>query len=306
MERLRRWFRQRKEGAIQGQGQARLVDLVFVIDGTGSMSDDIEKVKENLDIIINTLITELSRRNIPAQIRFSMVLYRDHPPEDNRLVEIPVTWTTDINEIKKHIKSIVVSGGGDTPEAVGDGLKAALELGWRGDHRVLLLIGDAPPHGKRYHDGRCDDRWPEGCPVGNDPCEVAAQLYKQGVILFAISCHGIADKAFKMIAEAAHGYFLSIRDARQAIVTKILELLRVRAVAVIELDEAIIICFSRVGAVKTRADVKHLCELISSMINRPVDPREVARRMMALIERKKIDKRAVDTGLLFNITKHGL
>ena len=50
--------------------------------------------------------------------------------------------------MQKYIAALSPSGGGDAPEAVFDGLRAAGVQAWRThSRRTAILIGAAPPHG---------------------------------------------------------------------------------------------------------------------------------------------------------------
>jgi hypothetical protein len=73
-----------------------------------------------------------------------MVFFKDYTDEFlNRVFQ----FTTDFNVLQRNINSIRVSGGGDIPEAVFEALHAgATGLPWAAEKRIMILIGDAPPH----------------------------------------------------------------------------------------------------------------------------------------------------------------
>jgi hypothetical protein len=73
-----------------------------------------------------------------------MVFYKDYYDEYiNKLFP----FTTDFDSLQKNISGVRVSGGGDIPEAVYEALYAgATKLDWQADKRIMILIGDAPPH----------------------------------------------------------------------------------------------------------------------------------------------------------------
>ncbi|CAB4402147.1 unnamed protein product [Rhizophagus irregularis] len=51
------------------------------------------------------------------------------------------------------LQSVLPYGGGDTPEDVLGGLNEAItKMNWKNGTRVLLHIGDSPPHGKKFID----------------------------------------------------------------------------------------------------------------------------------------------------------
>lgn len=115
------------------------VDLVFVVDTTGSMDDDIHAVQAEM----RTILAQLTRTN--PDRRVGVVGYRDRGDEY-------LTWTflqLDAHEgsIIHAIDSLKVAGGGDRREHVYAGLNTALMLQpWR-QHasQHIVLMGDAPP-----------------------------------------------------------------------------------------------------------------------------------------------------------------
>ena len=85
--------------------------------------------------------------------------------------------------MKEHLKSLYASGGGDGPEGVTAGMKAALELDWRQNAaKMAVLIADAPCHGI----GEYGDGFPDRSPDGEDPLLIARQMAQVGIPL--VSC----------------------------------------------------------------------------------------------------------------------
>lgn len=129
-----------------------LVDLIFVIDLTGSMEDDIVEVKGRASEIVQ----DLENRNL--NFRVAIVGYRDHPiaPYGNAgdfpyLDVLP--FTGDEATIIGVINGLTVGGGADWEESVYSGLLRAINtdattLGeWRlAAQKRIVLMGDAPPH----------------------------------------------------------------------------------------------------------------------------------------------------------------
>ncbi|MBW3576670.1 MAG: VWA domain-containing protein [Actinobacteria bacterium] len=123
------------------------LDLVFVIDTTGSMGEDIAAVKQ----FSTELVDLLSERT--ASFRVGLVTYKDHPvspyggsSDYPRRTELG--FTDDTSAIKDAINALTVSGGGNFPESVWSGLIEGIELPWRpGVKKVIIQLGDAPPHG---------------------------------------------------------------------------------------------------------------------------------------------------------------
>lgn len=121
-------------------------DVVFVIDATGSMKDDIEKLRMEW---IPRLIEEYKEF---GSLRLGLLLYRDYV-DSYRYKNIPVKFfdfTSDISEFAKNLNSFTIRGneGGDIPEAVYEALYGGLEFyKWDSSaERKIILIGDAEPH----------------------------------------------------------------------------------------------------------------------------------------------------------------
>jgi hypothetical protein len=82
-------------------------------------------------------------------LRVGLVEYRDHPPQETSFVTRHYPLTADLKEMQGVVNSLRADGGGDTPEAVYDGVQeAAILTEWRAHScRFIMLVGDAPPHG---------------------------------------------------------------------------------------------------------------------------------------------------------------
>lgn len=124
------------------------IDVVFCIDATGSMKDDI-------DILRAKLIPEL--REAAKQcgtIRYGLVLYRDYV-DSFRFNGLPIKvfeFTSDLEKFVSQLNSFSINGreGGDIPEAVYEALYGAVSyFDWASDsQKKVILIGDAEPHAK--------------------------------------------------------------------------------------------------------------------------------------------------------------
>ena len=124
------------------------IDVVFCIDATGSMKDDI-------DILRAKLIPEL--REAAKQcgtIRYGLVLYRDYV-DSFRFNGLPIKvfeFTSDLEKFVSQLNSFSINGreGGDIPEAVYEALYGAISyFDWASDsQKKVILIGDAEPHAK--------------------------------------------------------------------------------------------------------------------------------------------------------------
>ena len=107
------------------------IDIAFIVDATGSMSDEIDFLKADL----TNIITTVQNNHAEANIRTAALFYNN--------------FTSDLSQTVAFIQKQNADGGGDFPEAVHTALEAGLqELSWREESsiRLAFMLLDAPPH----------------------------------------------------------------------------------------------------------------------------------------------------------------
>ncbi|CAD8053803.1 unnamed protein product [Paramecium primaurelia] len=168
-----------KEKCIQG------IKIAFVIDTTESMSTYINSCKNIIQSIIKKTKEHKTIDNIDVDMKFAIVSYKDHKvPYDQNEKAVDVCEFTSDNQAISFLDKLSATGGDDTPEAVLDGLYASSQLNWSGNYQNLLyLIGDAPPHGKKYHNFK--DSYPDGCPCKIQQSQIFTHI-KNAKIQFKI------------------------------------------------------------------------------------------------------------------------
>ena len=115
------------------------VDLVLCMDSTGSMGRYIDSVRKMLIPMIRGMISGFT------DFRIGLVVYRDYPP-DSYITRV-TPFTKDFSVFQRNLNAISAWGGGDTPEAVYEALyDGASKFPWAAESRLLILVGDAPPH----------------------------------------------------------------------------------------------------------------------------------------------------------------
>jgi Mg-chelatase subunit ChlD len=119
------------------------VDVVFVLDTTGSMGGLIQAAKENIWSIANSMA---SAQPTP-EIRVGLVAFRDR---GDAYVTQVTDLSGDLDSMYATLMEFRAEGGGDTPESVNQALYDAVHrISWTQDdnaYKVIFLVGDAPAH----------------------------------------------------------------------------------------------------------------------------------------------------------------
>ena len=166
------------------------VDLMFVVDATGSMTDEINYLKTELLDVMNR-----ADNQVPGTMRYASVFYRDF---GDAYVTRATGFTSTKNTVVDFVKDQNADGGGDFPEAVEEALKTAMQQNWSTNARarILFLILDAPVH---------ED--PRKINLLKEQVKLAAA---KGVMIIPVSASGI-DKAseflFRFMAQATNGTY---------------------------------------------------------------------------------------------------
>ncbi len=117
----------------------RSVDLAILLDCTASMSGELAEAQGGIDDLM------VFAGDVLSALRVALVAYRDRRDDFETLA---LDFTPRIDEARRRLWSLTAAGGGDEPEAVYEALRLAYgRLSWQADSsKVLVLVGDAPPH----------------------------------------------------------------------------------------------------------------------------------------------------------------
>jgi hypothetical protein len=123
---------------VQGLRETGL-DVMFVVDATGSMDWAIAEVRTRIVDIVDSV------RSLVPIARFGVVAYRDY--DDPEFVTRIQPLTFSLAKLSTFLDTLEATGGGSWQEAVTAGMEAAMNANWRtGARRVVVIVGDAPPH----------------------------------------------------------------------------------------------------------------------------------------------------------------
>jgi Mg-chelatase subunit ChlD len=177
------------------------IEVVFVLDTTGSMSGLIEGAKQKIWTIANQIATAKPR----PTIRMGLVGYRDR---GDTYITTATALTDDLDQVYSDLMGYAADGGGDGPESVNQALhEAVTTVAWTPREesgatlRLIYLVGDAPPH----MDYEQDTKYQASC-------ELAA---KRGIIINTIQCGGQVDTTpiWQEIARLAEGEYFAIEQS---------------------------------------------------------------------------------------------
>jgi Mg-chelatase subunit ChlD len=116
------------------------LEIVFVFDSTGSMAGVLGAAKARI-----AQMAEALHALVPDS-RVGVVTYRDRDGSEEYLTR-SVPLAQDFYRAINFMQVVSANGGGDPPEAVLEGLEEALRQTWNPTaRRVVVLVGDAPPH----------------------------------------------------------------------------------------------------------------------------------------------------------------
>lgn len=179
-----------------------LVEVVFVLDTTGSMGGLIQTAKDKIWSIASTMA---SARPAP-EIRIGLVAYRDR---GDAYVTQVVDLSRDIDSIQATLMDFEAAGGGDGPESVNQALREAIHrISWSRDpdaYKVVFLVGDAPPH----LDYRDDVQYAESVAIAR----------QRGIAVNAVQCGEDTGTTvhWQRIAQLGGGTYFRVDQAGSAV-----------------------------------------------------------------------------------------
>ncbi|KAG2159555.1 uncharacterized protein EDB93DRAFT_1218319 [Suillus bovinus] len=193
------------------------LDILFLQDATETQQPYIDTARNEIKQICNTLLS--GGKFAPQDIRFGLVAFRDHPPQEDSFVTQEYPFTSDVASFASDLASLTAEGGGDEPDCQGDALVAAYKADWRDEAtKVVVLVTDSLPHGVRpmNNDG---DGFPLGCPLQHDPLSIATSMGKAGITLYVIACeptlsqnYGRARGFYQGLAKRTGGKMVDLSD----------------------------------------------------------------------------------------------
>ncbi|MCP3966825.1 MAG: VWA domain-containing protein [Lentisphaerae bacterium] len=186
----------------QQQAEQPQVDLVFVLDTTGSMSGLIKEAKEKIWSIVNTV----SQARPTPKVRLGIIGFRDRG--DTYVTDFN-PMTEDIDKIYSRLMTYQAQGGGDRPESVNQALHEAVnKMNWSKNKKTtktIFLVGDSPPH----MDYQQDVKYQESCKLAR----------KKDIVINTVLCGNHSDTRgiWQDIAQRGGGSFFEVEQGGSTI-----------------------------------------------------------------------------------------
>ena len=178
------------------------IEVVFVLDTTGSMGGLIDAAKEKIWSVASTMASA----QIAPDIKMGLVAYRDR---GDAYVTQTVDLSDDLDSVYATLMDFQADGGGDGPESVNQALYDAVHnISWSQDadtYRVVFLVGDAPAH-MDYQD---DVKYPV----------TIRRALQKGIVINTIQCgqDPSARKNWQRVAQLGSGEYFQVDQAGSAI-----------------------------------------------------------------------------------------
>ncbi len=123
------------------------IEIMLVVDVTGSMGDEITYLKNELSDVVNRVVNSFG----DAKVKLALLFYRDEDDAEKFAYSdfLDVTDSKNLTVQQTYINKQKASGGGDYPEAVDKALEIAVSKQWSDNAtKIIFHVLDAPPHAK--------------------------------------------------------------------------------------------------------------------------------------------------------------
>ena len=171
------------------------IQILFICDCTGSMETYMNECKTSIKLLIDSIF-----KNTAYTTKVSFIGYRDHGSTGNWSEVTKYVDFSDGATVTKFIDGLNCEGGGDTAEAIFDGISAYQKLSWsKSSKKIIILVADSPPHGEEF--GCSSDEYPKGCPCGIDYKALLSKLESIGMDFYIVKASNGLDKMVKIFSK---------------------------------------------------------------------------------------------------------
>jgi hypothetical protein len=203
------------------------VDVVFLIDASGSMGDEIDEVQDQSTEIMESVRALVSDSAFGVASFVDYSEFTDSKYEstygsgDDYPYRLDQDITEDTGDTRAALNRIELLYGNDMPESYSRALWEMQFLDWRADSkRIVVLFGDAHPHDRTFFDedygvdpGRDEIEGTEDDLVFED---VVRDLVDERIAVIGVNSDSLSEEAvrtFEYVAEETGGLYFPLRDA---------------------------------------------------------------------------------------------
>lgn len=170
-----------------------IIDLMFVVDTTASMGDELDFLKNEINDVINRV-----SNNNNCKVNVGILLYKDKGEIYETLYS---DFTSRIDEQVEFLNNKIAFGGGDYEEAVEVAIEEASLKSWSGSNstKILIHIGDAPAHDENI------EKW----------YNAVLDLCSKGVRIITVASSGITKKTeylFRSMTLISNGTYVALTN----------------------------------------------------------------------------------------------
>ncbi len=154
------------------QSKANVIKIMFVIDATGSMGDEMNYLAAELADVVN----RVARQAENVKIDLALLFYRDDGDEEKFAYAdfATVTESAGLQAQLNVLSRQYATGGGDYPEALDEALVLATGKNWGEENaaRLMFVVLDAPPHEKKENYDRIVNAYGSAAEKGIAICPI--------------------------------------------------------------------------------------------------------------------------------------
>ena len=168
--------------------------VAIVFDYTRSMQSYIDAAKK----AVTDVLKKMQEANPNTVLKVALVGYRDFNPfkpilpQEHEAGQYEILdFTDDMTNVHTALKNARADGGDDIAENMAGALNKVGKLSWPTETsphitEKVMIIADAPPHGRDYHDPDVSDNFPRGCPLGFDPKSQIAGFARKDIDVIVV------------------------------------------------------------------------------------------------------------------------
>lgn len=155
------------------------LDILISFDTTGSMMPCISEVRRKVSDFVSNIYDTYPEESYTNGVRIGIIAHGDYCDGKRVITRMPFKSKNLKEDVVRFVNEVKGTSGGDSDECYEYVLYDALEnFEWRSDNRIMILIGDAEPHGKNERQNFLKLDWKEQ----------AQRVVDNGITIYPVQC----------------------------------------------------------------------------------------------------------------------